>query len=469
MAVTLTDEQLKNISKDIILLPFLINDPLSGYISQKAYLQSTLIGLLEADNNAAVFYNFLKNDVILKYQYELAELTGVARSNYLDSFLNDGGNQTGVHYPDTPINVTLAPLIIPEMSGNPTTVVNYGEPYGITNVSLYVNYIKNGFNDGVDTFQADNITSTVFDFISGTIPDIGDRFVIVSGPDSFMGIVESIDSNAVTYTFIGGTLVSSGNGATYMAGFTDAERSHSSTPVYNSIMLFFESEILNYVNEWKTSLNNQIAHLTNNLDYEPRATENAAASANCSFTDDLLDSWFALSYNSKYTNSGLALLEGEITSRQPEITARVATINTNLGSVSQSITGEFSGSGLYYSFAVNLNIRIARTGTLCSYISSEALLAYFDKKINDTLLQIAHYEMFMIARQIAADVEPLSLTVEVLDVTNLNLGDTVKVFDNDSNIYVRVIQGIAGNFVTLNSAIPVLLEAGKLARIVKEL
>jgi hypothetical protein len=472
VSIVLNDQQTKDISKEILLLPFVINDPVTGYVGQKAALQTSADNLLLDDENKELFYNFWKDDVILKYHNELQQLNADLKTNYLNSYLIDGGFQRGVHYPNNnPSEYTwLSPKLIPSMNGNPVTPNSIAtEQDRIDDVQTYIDYLKTGFNDGIKTSSVTGVTATQFTVNTGVSPAIGDRVVIHSGGNSLFGLVTNVSGALVDYTFLGGTLVGSGTCDTFHNGFSNLERAHSSSNYADDVMYYFESELDAAVASWHTNLTTQKTNLDTNGDYAPRKAGNVLASGNCLFALNYLNSFQALAYNSRFIDSGLLLLETIIPIRSPQIPTRIAVIISNLGSVVQNPDGSFSGSGVYLLLAEVLNSRISRTGSLCSYNKAFLGLAYFDKLIYDSNAQLDQYELTMVVKTITEDVAAFDLTVKVDDITQLNLGDSVKIFDNDSIVYVRTISGISGLDVTLNTAIPVSLVISKLARLVKVL
>lgn len=470
MSIALTDQQLKDISKEILLLPFVINDPLTGYVGQKAALQLKSDALLADDNNKALFYNFWKDDVILKYHNELQQLNGDLRTNYNNTDLINGGYQSGVHYPNLSPSLWLSPALIPSMNGNPVTTNSIADEQDrIDDVQTYIDYLKIGFNDGNKTSIVNGVTATQFNIVSGTPPVIGDRVVIHSGGSSLFGLVTNVSGSTVDYTFLGGTLIASGTCDTFHNGFSDLERSHAALNYADDVMVYFEGELDSAVAAWFTNLSTQKTNLDANGDYAPRKAGNILASGNCQFAINYLTSFQALVYNSRFVDSGLLLLETIIPIRSPQISAREAQVILNLGAVTQNPDGSFSGSGVYLLLTEVINSRISRSGSLCAYNNSFLGLAYFDKLIDDANTQLDQYEMTMVVKTITEDVDAFDLTVKVDDVSQLNLGDSVKVFDNDSIVYTRTISGISGLDVTLNTAIPVSLLASKLARLVKVL
>lgn len=469
MSIVFSDTALKQTSKDILLLPFLINAPLTGYIAQKSNLVAGSNDLLADDNNKKVFYDFWK-DVVLHYHNELELLNSLIKTNYSDVDLINAGNQSGVHYPNTNRNIQIAPLIISSMNGNPSsTGATINESSRISDVSVWINYIKNGFTDGASTSVISGVTATQFTVSSGASPIVNNRIVLHDGTHSVFGFVTNVSGSTVTYTKLGGVLISAGICDNFLSGFTDSQRSHATTNYANDVMLYFQSQIDSSVVSWNTNMTSQKSILDTNGDYAPRKAHVQAASANIFSMQLSLSGWQGLPYNSRYINSGLLILENDISARTSQVSSRITEINNDLGATSQDTVGVFSGSGVYYELTKIINIRISRTGSLCAYNSSLLGLAYYDKLIADTNSQLAQYQVTMVVKTITQDVAINDLIIKVDTVSQLTVGDSVKLFDNDSIVYIRTISNISGLNITLNLAMLASLQTSKIARLVKEL
>lgn len=468
MSITFTNTQLKATSKDILLLPFVINDPVTGYVGQKAALQTQSDVELADDTNKENFYNFWKS-TILHYHNELDFLNSSRRTDYSDTDLNAGGNQTGNHYPNV-VNLWLAPKLLSSMNGNPVvTSATVNETTNISEVTKYINYLKNGFSDGVASSSINAITSTDFNIVTGTPPAINNRVYLHNGTNSIFGVVTGVVGSLVSYTMLGGVLFSSGTCDISLAGFTNTERSHASVAVGHDVQVYFENQLSAAVTNWATNLTGQKLNLDNNGDYAPRKAHVLSAAANIFSLQLIISGWQGLAYNSRYIDSGLLLLQNAITTRTSQIAARITEIGTDLGAVTQDGTGAFSGTGAYFELTKIINIRISRSGSLCTYISSFIGLAYFDKIISDANDQLAGYQQTMVVKKITQDVSISDNVVKVDSTSQLSIGDSVKLFDNDSNVYSRVINGISGLNVTLDLAMVAVLATAKLARLTKEL
>ena len=470
MSMTFSDTQLKATSKDILLIPFLINAPVTGYNAQKATLQEQSLVLQADDVNKTNFYNFWKS-VVVAYQTEREHLNGLLDAVYSDADLSDAGLQKGNHYPmDIPVWTYMSPKQLPSMTGLPQTAsAIIPESSRIADATTYSNYLQNGFADGADTSAVTSVTLTEFTHVSGVNPIVGNRIIINDGSNSLFGIVTDISSlPTISYTFLGGVLVSSGTCRNFHAAFTNSERSHATTNYANDVMVFFENQLSAAITNWKANFDAQKIIIDANGDYAPNKVTNILASADIFSLNLTITGWASLTYNTKYIDSGLLIIQSAISARSPQLSPRISQLTANLGTLSQT-SGVFSGSGAYLSLSEIINIRVSRTGSLCKYNGALLGISYFDKLIADSNTQLAQYEQTMVVKTITQDVSISDIVIKVDDVSQLSIGNNIKLFDNDSNVYSRTISNIVGLNVTLNLAMVAPLSISKLARLTKEL
>lgn len=474
MSIAFTDPQIKNVSKDILLLPFYINDSVTGLVAQKAIIVNQTQALLDHDNDFKAFFDFWQA-TIGHYHAELLLLSGNQRTAYNPADLDAAGDQAGLHFPISPAWVKLAPKYLQSMSGLPSTATgNDTEDTKMNAVTPYIDLIKNGFNDGGTDVSITGITNTQFTVPVGTPPSIGQRIILDGSGKSLFGIVTNVVGTLVDYTYFGGDVgstIGSGRCRTFHAGFTNLERSHTGAPNYaNSVMIYFENQIIATVTDWQNHMLAEKAELDNNGDYAPRKANIQLALTNIANASADIISWSAFPYTSltgKFVDTGLAVISGRITTRLGQTSVRAAQIITDLGSVSQDSEGVFSGSGVYFELSKTINQRVSRTGSLCAYRENLLMLKAFDKMIDDANAQLAQYQATMFVNKLTADSTAFDNLLPVDSVADLSLGDEIKIMDNLSNVYTRQIAGISGLIVQLDTVLPVALTIANLARVVK--
>jgi hypothetical protein len=488
MSLVFTDEQVKNISKDALLLPTVIDDPSpngNGYVQQKQQLIEASDNLLKTDEQNAVYSdNWV--DTQHKYHEELHAIKGDLRTDYDNNDLINGGDRLTPHYTSTWPNLT--PIVIPSVNGNPITVDNQdNEQDKIDALKPELDIYLNGWNDGSTSKSCTAITDSdatfddnIWDFA------IGHRITIHKSGNSLYGIITGFqtisnppdpDVYKVQYTRIGGVSGSSlGSGATmrnYHAGFTNDERGRVTTNYAFTVQEYFESLIDAAVLDWKNNALAQKTAVDNNGDTNPtRITHiDNTRSALQNLVNDFTtwEGTIISDPDGKYTDTSLPLVQDNITLRETEIPLRIAEIESDLGSVVQAGDGTISGSGANFDLMGFIDIRIAMVGgSLYSYNQSLLGITSFDVKIEQAENQLAEYENTFAITKIVGNTDIGDIEFEVEDATDFSVGKTVKVMDNLSTVYTRTIDSIISNTIRLNSGIPVALTSNELARIVRQ-
>jgi hypothetical protein len=502
MALVFNDTQIKNISKDALDLPLIINDPINGtgLVQKKAQAISDKASILATDNQNKVFSdNWIAT--LEAYHNELKELNLSLRTNYLDSYLVDGGKLLTPHYTTTWPNI--APILLASNNGNP--VGSYGGPKEqdkIDDVEYYKDLLLNGFSYGsTDStlFSAYTTGSGQIELNSGTL-SVNDWIIIDDSGDSTLFTVTGITGYCTgeasppqltepACTGDGGTWhvvynISPLSGDTnnfpinarvrnFHAGFSNNDRGRVTTNYAFDVQVYFETNLSNEVTDYKNFLNSHKAFLDANGDTvsSRKALNDAEKTSLQTAINDFID-WDdepVSSATGKYTDTKLPLVTNNLTARTAKIPTRITEITNNLGSISQAGNGDVTGTGAYLSLWEFILIRIGRAGgTLIQYNNSDIIVNMYDSKIavaNSTLN--SYLDTFAIAT-ISLDTVIGQITFTVNSVVDFSIGQQVKVMDNSSVVYTRTISNIVGNNITLNSGIPAALTVGNQARIVRQ-
>lgn len=479
-----TDDQIKNMSKDALLLPFVINDPATGYVGQKALLTGSIEKLEVTDTGTKVFSDLFES-VQAKYHAELALLNNSQRTNYNDADLVAGGKGAGPHYPD--FNwISFSPKLIDSVNGLPvSTLSNKLEKSHSTNVSMLSDILKNGFNDGSFT-KSVTISGTSFSSTDGlgTLAQ-GNRMVIDNGAGVFLAKVVSITSTTVTnadgttsttttcnFEVVYGTaFTGSANVRTYASGFTDGQRNGTEGISDINWYNFLTNGLDTVVGEWKTYITDMKAVIDGNNDFPPRKAHNQTASTNCGNALKIISDWQARptsTVEGRFTNTHLAPIETLVTTRNSYTPARIDEIIADLGSVTQDAEGNFTGTGAYGDLFKNIDMRIARGAGSLSAVNNAMLgVTLIDKKIATANDQLTQYNNIFAITKISSDTIVGQIDFPVESATGFSVNDAVKVMDNNGSVYTRTIIQITGNVIRVNSGIPVVLTLGGMARIVK--
>jgi hypothetical protein len=116
MSLVFTNDQVKSITKEMLDLPLVIDNPSAGtgLIQQKANIQVTKDALLTTDTQNKVFSDHWIS-IAQAYHNELERLNKDLRTTYADSDLVLGGQSKAPHYTGSWPN--LVPILIPSNKG----------------------------------------------------------------------------------------------------------------------------------------------------------------------------------------------------------------------------------------------------------------------------------------------------------------------------------------------------------------
>lgn len=478
MALAFTDDQIKNISKDMLLLPFKINDPATGLIAQKVAYMASIDSMLATDNDQKVF-----SDLHIAssgfYHTELRKLTGNQRTSYSDAdIVSAAKKENSPHFPTDPIWTPFTPKLTDKVNGLPSTATgDKTEANYISEFNALLDLLKTGFSLGVGSYLGSILGNKFTTALPITGIAAGERILFTSISSAFIAIVDAVTENVpnweVDFTVEYGTAFT---GAATLnesfSGLSDNMRS-GITPlgIYTSIYNSLQTAITNKEGEWKTNVQAQKTALDSNGDIAPRKANVDAAKTNADGTLTVLTAWEALTpliVGGKLTDSGLTNILAKATDRSAWSTTRSSQILTDLGSVTQAPDGAPSGTGLYLEIFKMIDARAAAaTGSLAKYYAGLMGVGLFDKKISLANDQLTQYQNIMYSPKISADTVIGQDTFTVDSVTGLAVSDQVKVMDNESIVYTRTITQITGTSVKLNTGIPLVLTIAAMARIVK--
>lgn len=478
MALNFSDPQVKTITKDIFGLPAVVtsleNDKVIQ-VEQKA-------NFLETDEQNKVFSdNFI--GILTQYLLEKLEINGVVHSNYTEQFIQDAPLKKNDHFQQSPIWANFPPKVLPENNGDPISNNANFETVQISTGQGKITELKTGYTDGaIDDTATEAPTSGVVEVDTGGFV-IGERIVIDDGGDDLIAVIDDIVAPSTTgaedleYTIIAGSESGLGAGArvrNFHPGFSDDERENVSVPDTPNTMAHFKTQVDSEVQKWEDFLTPQQSALTGNDALDSEAAEIATALTNVQNAISDIDTWQVAPASGdgvgKYGDTVLAPLEARLVTRTTQAPARITEIDTAIGSVTQDPnTGSFSGNGNFkrlFDF-VDLRINLAG-GSLQRFIRADLNIIFFDQQINGANTQLTEYGNIFLVKILSADGNG-SEFVTLTDVSGLAIGNTVKLMDNDSSVFTRVIDDIQGNTIELDSAIGVNLLVDKLARLAKEL
>ena len=508
MGLVFTDDQIKTMTKEQIELPYVINNPNPpdptnnpafppGLVQQQADIQLQKDAIYATDQQNKVFSDFFLN-VINSYHSELTSIVAKTRTLYDVNNIDAGGRQVAPHYPDTWFN--LVPQLLAENNGNPVNTGTVTEQSKIDLVSQSISIIKTGFTSSTPysgTLNADYVAGSGVIELGGATINEGDTVLITNATNFLLGTIGAVGgyctpaSNPNTQaqcTLDGGVwtptqaftpispdinMSAGDNIQNTHSGYTNSDRGYQLGWLGEPFQTYLENQISNDMTNYVNYITNQKLIVDGNQDNDAtRVATNTNESsllqnvidANTDWSDDVV-----IDANGKYTDTGLAKLENQLSARTTRIPTRESELNTNLGSIAQAADGSTTGSGAYFNLWEWLLIRISKSGgTLVGWYGIDLGVKHFDTKIANANSTLSQYNNTFAIALISSDTIINQVTFTVDDASQFSTGDSVKVMDNDSIIYSRVISNVLANDITLDSPIPVVLTKGSMARIVRQ-
>lgn len=514
MTVTYNDTQLKQTSSEYVQYAELRQNLLNVKATTLLVLDDQLI----FDGGQKEWSDFYL-ETIENYRQELKLQTGNLKSIFPGEInIIGAAKREEIHFPAEPPNVwtNLPPKILSAHNGNP--IIPFAgliEPNSIDGVDAAKTLITSGFNDGSGSTQLEDpyiIGDTILRIEDVTELGVGQRILIISGSIGMFAKIISIaqdqgicsnptfngdpvgcasDDPLNTYTTpVTGDVeieilsppsanLPSGSSVTNNAGgFSNGEREGSvGITIQREVVLnIFKGILDDAVQNWEDFLNNDLSPFVSANEDQKRK---AQIQAEIDYIADLIldiDSWQSFPSEltgpteSRFGDIKLADLDSYYSDRQARITIRIAEINSALGSVAQDPNnGDFSGDGVYYDYFDWFNKRCnAATGSLTQYFGTLRAIEVTDQKIADLDSSRDEVETIFVIKLIDGDTDG-SEFVTLFDVSDLSIGDDVKLFDDDSSVISRTVIDIQANVLELNTAIGTNLLAAKFARLTKRI
>jgi hypothetical protein len=482
MSLNFTDDQLKDLSRQILEIPtqILLEE------ANKAKAEEGQQVALDNDGINKVFFdNF--NNIVNQYHAESAEIDSVTFTAYVEQTLIDSAQQLpgNLHFPSAPPWVNFTPKQIPENTGLPTGALSVYEQDELTKVTDKITQLKSGFTSGAitDTLANGYSTGSPFDVnIGGFV--LGQRVVLDSGGGSnyVVGTITNaqvsggpgVQELEITEEFtVVGTLAVGAQIRNFHPGFSNAEREAGVAADFTNLLLQWESELDAEVDLWESTLNNQDAALSANDATGAEATQNAAAQVDVQAALADITTWEAAPGTGvgtgRYGDTVLAAtIESRITARVSETAARITEIATSLGTLSQAGDGVFSGTNNYLSVFTWIDLRISKAGgSLFTFYNFDTIIKFIDLRIDALNNKKDEYEDTFLVQTLSVDADG-TVFVTLNDVTGLSNGNSVSLMDNVSAVIPATIVDIIANVVELDTVISGLTVAEQ-ARLVKQL
>lgn len=457
-------------------------------------LQTTLFGLqISADNTEKDRLRFIEDDELGKefmdlyhiniggkYETEKEHLSGDGSGTFTETDIEESAQfvDTSLFYPiDPPPPYTfLIPKIVDEVNGGSGSFNSLAEQPSIDNYKLYAQFIDTGFfyggfatttsvyNPGSGTL---NVTANTFndgDYIYTT----GAIFEIISGGGTAVLVVGETVAPLLP---IPTTTSMLGN----FSGFTNSERETMIAGDQN-VLDGLSTLISSNVTNWQTALTTQIVAINTNDEERPtQQSQLAAASTNSNSTLSIVNSWVALpltGVGARNTDTGLAILNTEVSLREPIVTSRVLDINIALGTVIDNGDGTFSGTDgdIYYERYRWLDSRLNKIyGSAIDKYQKNDAKNLIQGQLDNAQFEYDRFSQEMAVTQFFDDSEEEVDTIVVDDSSIFTETDVVYILSETISEITREIIFIDSNTnaITFNTPIPAGYLLDDLARVFK--
>jgi len=503
---TFTNDEIKKLSKDILDQPSVVANWQNAYDSSLIKEQE----ILKLDEQNKKFFDDVLSG-IQSYHAELAAITGQSRTLYNEADLiasSENIDQNKPHFPNPPTHTVywtkVQPKVLASNNGSPATTSSISQTENTVGqaVTFYTQTLVNGFNLGSNSSRnSSEIYANRYEgsFVSGFVAgyNAGDKIILTNGTQTcLVEVTSTVVGSAsvvgppsipatpdiiywkvlfgISPDLLTGTITFKNNSPAY----TLQERIGLTVPLDTFSLELVKTQIDSAVDDFIGKLQSNKTLLQNSVVGAPYKGQNETEIAKIDQTISDLNLW--KSYPSTVTNINddcrfddlkLPFLEAVISMRSLE--DRPSVILSALGNVTQNADGSYTGSGLYFTLFLWIDKRInVAEGSLSEYKGFPASQFYYTQQIALAQNILDQYNLAYLVIQLASNFEAGGNILKLTSVVGLNVNNNIKVMDNDSSVFDRIIIFVntATNEIYLDDSITENLNAiGKQARIYKEL
>lgn len=447
MALNFTDSQIKELSGQVLQGPTIIQQAEDTVVKTEQTKQD----FLDLDDQNTVFTDDMTN-VIDQFHKELKELTGIVKTLYNEANIDLAArlDPSNPHFPQ-PDWLYFYPKVLDSNKGLPTsTTVDLIEPDAINEIQAKINILLTGFSDGSESEDTlIPVSGGVATFDNNPGFNIGDRIVLLKDggvTGASFGVVTDVqmitnpspppsDIYEVTYTveFTAGSLPVGTTVSNFHNGFNNIQRETVSNNFYQN---WRQDNIDSAVSAWKNIVLS-IEGVLNANDSAADKNEINTEKSNIANTLNIINAW-ELKPNvglgtGRFGDSSITPINNELVSRETRIADRIAEINASLGTLTQDLgagKGKFAGDGRYFDYFTHLNARIhANDGTLRNYYGQDPLIEFATQQKDNTIAEVERVKDILQIKLLKADPDG-SDTIEMVDISDLQVGQTIKFMDN---------------------------------------
>ena len=474
--MALTQQQRIDISKQILdLILRVVNSAgaLEGVQEQKAKFQTE-------DENLKIFYDKfnLQTD---SYFDEHRWLNGTEYSRLLESDIQDGGSKASgnIFFPDATWQ-NFTPKTDDKTKGLPNTAETLHELEILNriieedSIDPVIDFMLNGQSSGV----ANDISVDPYSGGSATIEVTnggqtnGNFLIISSGGDSALveitGVGTLPDTVSVSEIIApAGTLSGGASVIENISGYSNASRQ----TVTDNVLLGLLDKLKQGVLDWETAVVNSSTAIDANT--RPEIAEVGGAKEVTDNTKSEIDSWQAkldTGVDGKLVDGNIDIIEDEeLFRRATYIANRDTEITTELGTLTQTATGPYSGVGVFFDRFIQVNSRIHLTGGPLSLFYAKGVAEQAITEANDTIGDQLNTLTAEILVQIFTKNPTGDNQVETVDPSVFNISDTIFVVADDEPELTGTITNIEDTIITLSFNVPTTYTIQKFGRIYKQL
>lgn len=479
MALNFTDDQLRELTGKVLAAP----DIIASLVQDKGKAIDKKNGYLDVDNANKVYTdNF--DAIIDAYNNEIKYLDGLTRADYSPALIEAAGKLApgNVHFPESPIWVNFPPKLIPSNQGLPTSAFPTTENSVFALINPKLNLLKNGWTDG------SNSDTTATSFVANKVEvttggfSVGQKVIFIDGSNFLYGTIASVNTppaivgtQTLEIITIYGDSSGISTGATvknFHPGWNLTQRDSGTGASLgdSAFMAAQKAGIDPDPATWKTYLQAEKAALASNDAIGPEKAQIQAATALVDSHIATITTWQGypdIGVGTSRFGTNLPALETAIAARPGEITSRISEITAAYGSVNQAGDGTYTGSGQYFNFFDNLNMRVNKTsGSLRNFYQMDLIISVFDEQIAQAQAQADRDNATFNIKTFTANADGTNI-VKVNNVTGLVIGESVKIMSNALPVIDAQITDITGLDVELSVTIPNTYLISDKARLVK--
>lgn len=435
MAITFTDEQLRELSGQIVNS----DTTVAAFNGQAEKAQKIKDDYLSNDEQESV-YTTEFHSIVDKFHTELKLLNAEQRSIYDLGQIDPAARQiSSPHWPSG--YVGFIPKLLDSNNGNPKSTFS-GDYETLIDPKLvaWIDRITSGFS-GTNVIGTGNGFS-INTFTTSTAVTIGTNIAVFLNGNGVYGTVSNVTSTttgtppatSTTYTVTInvidriGTITGSVGFRTGSSGYNEATRTSSST---DGFLLLCKSFIDDFTNRVKSLVQQEKTALSGNGSKPDKSTIDAAVS-HCDDTLAVIDSFQSALGQFRFNNSNLTSLRSNVQNRIDTIVPnRIVEIGTSLGSVSQDSEGSTTGDGVYKSLFDSITYRVHKiSGTLTNYYRQGTMVkAAQEQAALKTSMTNRDKEIGIVRLLTEAPTDIDSIKLD--DISDLLVGDTIKIMDNN--------------------------------------